>query len=273
MLITACDDKYLSEAKILIRSCARYEPNQRFYLFLVNSDSVPDLTIKRWHPNIIIERVTWPYDAERWRGIMCSARSIPIQNTIERYHEPVIYLDSDTLLRGPLTGIFQALETCDLMVRFRPDLEHVGAAGTPYGSTFNSGVIAIRPSAAGMHFAQEYNRLLQEFLASGKSLEVYRQEYRIRFVVDQELLYVTYLRLQDEIVFRPLPAKFNDAKFDPSSIIWHGKGSAREHPQYVLEKLRHSGRLLYYPFGILSSLLNVFRLVRYSLLHRQQLIL
>ncbi len=71
MIVTAVDDKFLSEASYLIRSCARHEPAQRFYLFLVNSseDRVEDL--RTCHPNLIVEHVQWPYDAEKWRGLMC----------------------------------------------------------------------------------------------------------------------------------------------------------------------------------------------------------
>jgi hypothetical protein len=258
----------MSEARILIKSCARHEPNQRFYLFLVNADAVPDSTIKAWHPNIIIQRVTWPYQAERWRGMMCCARAIPLQKILEEYGEPTVYLDSDTLLRGPLTKLFDALENCDLMVQFRPDRRQIGAAGTPYGSTFNNGVIAVRPSAAGIRFAQKYNSKLREYIASGKPLEVYRPEYNLSFVIDQELLYVTYLELQNELVFKPLPVEFNDTRFKPDRIIWHGKASLGKRPQYVREKLYYTNRLLFYPFSVYYSLHRMVRKAEYGKLRK-----
>jgi hypothetical protein len=270
MLVTACDDKYLSEAKALIKSCAKHEPTQRFYLFLVNSKNVPDATIKTWHPNIVIERVGWPYNASPRRGMMHCVRAIPIKNVLEKYREPAVYLDSDTLLRGRLTEIFEALKTCDLMVRFRPTLEHIGVAGTPHASRFNSGVIAIRPSTEGISLAIEYNRALWEFIDSGKPILIYREEYGINVSADQELLYLAYLKMQSEVVFKPLPAKFNDAKFDAVSIIWHGKGIARKHPQFIIEKFRYSNGFLFYPLGVLNVLLSLLRSFKHGLFHKRR---
>ena len=262
MLLTACDDKYLSEAEILIKSCARYEPDQRFYLFLVSSNPKLDSLVKTWHPNIIINRIAWPYDIEPRRGMMNCVRSIAIQKVIEKYREPTLYLDSDIILRGPLTELFDFLEMYDVMVKFRPELRQLGVAGTPYASTFNSGVIAIRPSPAGIRFAQEYNGNLQEFIDSNRRIVIYRPEHQVNVYADQELLYVTYLKLQDELLFKPLPSKFNDAKFSSTSVIWHGKGTARTNPRYVKEKLRYKNKLLFYPFSVYTSLWSLSRSVR-----------
>jgi len=261
MLLTACDETYLlKEARTLIASAARHAPDQRFYLFLVNSNSVSDATIQSWNPNIIIERATWPHQRDRWRALMCCARSIPLQKILEEYGEPTIYLDSDTVLRGPLTDLFEALETHDLLVHFRPERVQTGAAGTPYGSTFNNGVIAIRPSAVGIRLAREYNKRLQEYITSGNPLEVFRQEYGISFVIDQELLYVTYLQLQDEVKFNPLPIRFNDTGLRPGGVIWHAKGGgARSRPLYLQEKFYYENRALFYLLFAYHSILNAGR--------------
>lgn len=250
MLLTACDDKYLSEAEILIKSCAMHEPNQRFYFFLISSNCSLKSRIKSWHPDIVIECVQWPYNVPPRPGMLYCIRSIPLQSVLEKYREPTIYLDSDTILREPLFEIFEDLQTYDLLVKKRPELEHTGAAGTPYGSTFNSGVIAIRPSDAGIRFAKHYNRILETYIASGKPLIRYQEDIRIRFVVDQELLYVVYHELKDQLLYKPLPNKFNDAKFSPDSIIWHGKGTARENSYYVKEKLRYGNPLSFYAFSL-----------------------
>ena len=250
MLLTACDDKYLSEAEILIKSCAKYEPDQRFYFFLVSSNPLLKSTIKTWHPDIVIECVEWPYDEPPRSGMLYCIRSIPLQSVLETYREPTIYLDSDTILRGSLFEIFKDLQTYDLLVKKRPELKQLGVAGTPYASTFNSGVIAIRPSEAGILLARLYNDILHAHIASGKPITHYQEDIRVSVYADQELLYVAYHQLKDQLLFKPLPTKFNDAKFDPDSIIWHGKGTARKNPYYVKEKLRHSHQFKYYAFSL-----------------------
>lgn len=265
MLLAACDDRYLSEAEFLIKSCARHEPGQRFYLYLVSTNPELESAIQTWHPNIIINRVAWPYEVEPRPGLMNCLRSIALQKALEAYQEPTLYLDSDILLRGKLAALFETLDTCDLMVKFRPELKHLGVAGTFYASIFNSGVIAIRPSPSGKRFVQEYNSILNEFISSGKPIVVYREEHRINVYADQELLYVAYSRLQDQLQFKPLPDEFNDAKFDPSSIIWHGKGTARKSPRYVREKLRYRNRILMYPYSLFLGVWILSRSVKRKL--------
>ncbi len=236
MILTVCDALFLNEAFCLIKSCARHMPEQPFYLFLVNDQNTPDETIQKWHPDIVLERVSWPFQSERWRGIMCSARSIPIEKALEKYRQKLLYLDADTLVRGPLTDLFHDLDRYDLMIKHRPQLNHLGPAGSQFASRFNSGVIAIRPSSVGLKFAHEYNLALQGYVASGRPLELHLLEEKIVSYIDQELLYLTYLRLKDGLSFYPLPAKYNDARFMPDSLIWHGKGTARSNLIYRIEK-------------------------------------
>ncbi len=265
MLLTACDEKYLQEAKILIKSCAKHEPSQHFHLFLVNTPPKYDTVIHSWHPHINIEHVTWPYDVKNWRGIMCSARSIPIQKVLETSREPTIYLDSDTIIRKPLTELFHLLEKADLLVKYRPELEHFGVAGTKHASKFNSGVIAVRPSEIGLRFAQTYNKLLREFINSGSPIVAYRAEHHVNVYADQELLFVAYLQLQDQIKFQALPNKFNDAQFKKDSVIWHGKGTAREHPHYIKEKLYYTNKLLFHLFSIYVVLWDILRAIKHTI--------
>ncbi len=270
MFITACDEKYLHEAKILIKSCAKHEPSQQFHLFLVNTSPNLEKTIKSWHPHISIENVTWPYDAKNWRGIMCSARSIPIQKVLETYREPTIYLDSDTIIRKPLTELFNLLEKADLLVKYRPELEHFGVAGTIHASKFNSGVIAVSPSKAGLRFAQTYNQLLREFIDLNSPIVEYRSKHNVNVYADQELLFVAYLQLQDEIKFKALPNKFNDAQFQKDSVIWHGKGTAREHPHYIKEKLYYTNKLLFYLFSVYVFLWNILRTIKHTIITKER---
>lgn len=259
MILTACDSSYLDEAACLIRSCARYAPEQSFYLFLINDQNTPDESIQKWHTDILIDRVFWPIKGERWRGIICSARSIPIEKALKKYHQKLLYLDADMIVRGSLTGLFHDLDLYDLMIKHRPQLNHLGPTGSQFASRFNSGVIAIRPSSGGLKFAQEYNLALQNYVNSGKPLVLPLLGEKVVSYIDQELLFLTYLRLKNEITFSPLPDKYNDAKFMPDSLIWHGKGTARNHPLYRLEKAYYQHRRLSPLFTVFSSILFAAR--------------
>lgn len=112
MLLTAStyDQYFFDETQYLIKSCAKFEPTQKFYLFLINADKSVDKEIQKWHSYIIIDHAKFKYDPEKWRGLMCSARTIPLEKALTTYKEPLIYLDSDILLRGPLKELFDQLK-------------------------------------------------------------------------------------------------------------------------------------------------------------------
>ncbi|MCB9855464.1 MAG: hypothetical protein H6818_07215 [Phycisphaerales bacterium] len=257
MLLTAVDDKYLDEAQYLIKSCARHAPQETFYLFLVNSSPERVAPLQRIHPKLEVEHVSWPYDRENWRGIMCCARSIPIAKLLHSRNEPLVYLDSDTILRGPLDGLFEELKEHDLLIRLRPDDTLIGPGGTPHGAKFNSGVIAVRPTPATLEFTQEYDRRIRDWIAAGKPIIEQRPEARVNVYIDQEFLYLSYESLKDRLRFKPLPEKFNDAKFRPDGVIWHGKGTARRHPAYRIAKLSLDSRLRAAAYAVVSSPLSL----------------
>ncbi len=248
MILTAVDDNFLPEAVSLIKSCASRAPRHRFYLFLVNSTEERIVRVRRFHPNLIVEHVQWPYDAQRWRGLMCSARAAPILYVLETYKEPALYLDSDMLVMGSIDGLFAELESYDLMVQYRPEADVLGAGGTRKAGRFNSGVIALRPSDVSIEFARRYDRRIREWIDTGKPLCRYDEDCGIETCIDQEFLYLVYEQFRERLRFAPLPDKFNDSRFRPDSIIWHGKGVSRKRLPYVLAKLSYDNLFVYYVF-------------------------
>lgn len=261
MILTAVDDNFLTEAVLLIKSCARHVPEEPFYLFLVNSTRERIAALRSCHPRLIVEHVLWPYDPERWRGLMCCARSVPIRHVLETYREPTLYLDSDILVMGPLDDLFGRLKSFDLLVKYRPEVDVLGAGGTRKAGKFNSGVIAVRPSEPGLQFAGEYDRRLREWIEAGKPLCHFDEERGVSTCVDQEFLYVIYEEFGDRLKFQPLPDRFNDATFQSDSVIWHGKGSARRHPEYVLAKLSYGNRLQHYGVRVVGFVFRILRRV------------
>jgi hypothetical protein len=189
-------------------------------------------------------------------------------HVLEEYREPALYLDSDILVRGGLDEVFGSLDYCDLIVLHRPQLEHVGIAGTPHASKFNSGVIAVTSREAGVRFARRYRDLLDAFIGVGAPALEYKEDYGVNVALDQELLYVTYLEMRNALSFSPLPVRFNDSRFRLASAIWHGKGAARRHPAYVIERLRYRHPFLFHPMGCATALLYVLRRCRLRLLGR-----
>lgn len=250
MLLTASayDKYFFDETQYLIKSCAKFEPDQKFYLFLINADKSVDKEIQKWHPNIIIDHAEFKYDPEKWRGLMCSARTIPLEKALTTYREPLIYLDSDIILRGPLTELFDQLKDYDLIVRSRPNLKTKGAAGTEHAGKFNSGVIAISPSEQAITFIKEYNRRVRSHIKSGRPIDFI--DNGIYTAIDQEYLYLVYLDMKSNLLFCPLDDKFNDAYLNDKSVVWHGKGVARTALKYKREKSRYESKLKFIKYSI-----------------------
>lgn len=259
MIISVVDDTMIPEVKSLIASCAVHAPDQPFHLFLVNPDAYSRRVgeLYRLHPNISINQGIWPSDKASWHGLMCCAKAAPILYCLEEYKEPILYLDADTIVRGPLDEIWDTLKICDLMIKYRPELNHIGPAGTPLASKFNGGVIAIAPSTAGIEFANKYYQRITEWIKADKPTKIWIPEGKVFAYIDQELLYL--IHLETGTSFFSLPHKFNDAKFLPSSIIWHGKGTARNNAKYRRERLRYTNKLAYqlFPFtNMFTRLVN-----------------
>jgi alpha-N-acetylglucosamine transferase len=170
---------------------------------------------------------------------------------LQEYKEPVLYLDSDMLVMGPLDELFGELEAYDLLVQYRPQADVSGAGGTRFAGKFNSGVIAIRPSDVGIEFARQYDRRITEWIDTGKQLCKYDEDSGIETCIDQEFLYLVYEEFKDRLKFAPLPDKFNDSRFRPGSVIWHGKGVARKRLPYVLGKMSYDNVLAYCIFSLI----------------------
>lgn len=266
MFLTAVDDKYLDEAQYLIKSCARYAPDIRFHLFLVNSNDERVAPLRKIHPNLDVRHVMWKPDVARWRGIMCCARSIPISELTATSTEPVIYLDSDIILRRSPSGLLKELDKHDLLIRLRPNMTQVGPVGTPHAAKFNSGVIAIRPNPTTIAFAEEYNMTMRAWIDADKPIIEWREEDKTDAYIDQEFLYLAYEKFKDQLEFKPLPDEYNDAKFHANSTMWHGKGRARRHPAYRVAKLeldsRGKARLLACALSPLSLAYKFVRAVK-----------
>jgi len=263
MFLTAVDDKYLDEAQYLIKSCARHAPKIRFHLFLVNSSNERVAPLRQIHPNLEVRHVTWERDASRWRGIMCCARSIPIAELIATSTEPVIYLDSDIIMRKSPAGLLKELDQHDLLIRLRPNMTQLGPVGTPHAAKFNSGVIAIRPNPTTIAFAEEYNNTMRAWIEAGKPIIEWREEDKTDAYIDQEFLYLAYEKFKDRLSFKPLPDEYNDAKFHAASTLWHGKGRARRHPAYRVAKMELDSRAKALLLaGALSPLSLAYKVVR-----------
>ena len=112
---------------------------------------------------------------------------------------------SSGMLMDSLGELFEELKEFDLLVKHRPDLDIVGAAGTPHTAKFNSGVIALRPNETTFEFVREYDRRTQAWISAGKPVDRWHDSPRLYTCIDQEFLFPQLKDHLEVIQFRDIP--------------------------------------------------------------------
>ena len=149
-----------------------------------------------------------------------------LRSCIARYNHPALWLDADTIVRRPLDDLARMVESADLTILHRPNTFKRGPLGSYHACTFNTGVVGVNATDAGMDYLDRW----QEVCEMSKPAPL----------LDQEAAYLAYRNLRSRVRMCELPGAFNDARFSPASSIWHGKGSSRRHILFKLESARYA---------------------------------
>ena len=247
MIVTFCtllDSAYLPIAEALIKSLARWHPDTRLHIGIVGLSDEQRYLLETWHPRLSL-----------W-DTYCPPAQIPtkkaslILNAIDLYHQPVLYLDADTIVRGSLQTIARWLHQYDLTILHRPDLQTTGPMGTLHAAKFNAGVVGIKNTPWTHYYLSRVEAHLNTCLTH------FHEDITL---LDQEAFYLAYQRYKHRVRLAPLPAAFNDCHFSPHSTIWHGKGSAKRHLLFRAESLYY---IHGWPWGDISRLLQLLRKAR-----------
>jgi hypothetical protein len=235
MIVTISDESnyLLSVTKYMILSLAKYMPNEKLFVIIVNGEGKYDDVIKQWHPNLYIEH--YKINGDNKKGLYFTFMVLPLYNLLTKYNEPLIYIDGDTIIRNSLDSLFDELLNVDIMVRYRPNLDFIGPIGSKYGARINSGIVALSNNKIVKEFVKEFRNKIINFIDSGKEPIAWNKEKTSLTGVDQELLWLLIEEYKDKIKFFPLNDKYNDSYFISSSSIWHAKGVTRTYPEYLIE--------------------------------------
>lgn len=244
MLVTAADSDYLmKETRSLVKSCARFMPEEAFLLYLVNVPYEWDERLKKWHPHLHLYHADVQESEEAVIKKMYSIRSAPMRLAMRMGDPAIIFLDGDMVLRGSLQPVLKRLHTIDLTIQYRPHLKMPGPGGDMGSAVFNSGFIGVRCSEVGCRYVERYHEQIEAHLAAGKPGRIFVPDAKVYSYIEQEFLYTTWKELEHELLFEPLDVRYNDAHFCPDSVVWHGKGTARAHPLYKRAKARYEGAM------------------------------
>lgn len=163
-IVTVVTRNYLAYARSLMRQCALHEPDTDRFVVVVDrlpdgcDADVADARVM-YGDELAVDR--WPRYAFQYTPfeLACALKPHAIGWLIERLgYEAVVYLDADMGLYGPLTCVWEALESKSIvltphLVRPLPD-----DGRRPHESdylrvgTFNAGFMAVRNSGDGEAF-------------------------------------------------------------------------------------------------------------------------
>ncbi len=148
-----------------------------------------------------------------------SARFIRVYSALKSTRTPIIVLDIDSLIRGPVDQLVRAAHGADIGLIFRTELCHPGK------NILASTVYAAPTSASLVFFESVVKRLSVHLLARAQTE-----------MLDQRCLWRCYLSNKSRLKVWGIPQRFSDWNLTEDSIIWHGKGPRKGCDKFIQEK-------------------------------------
>lgn len=244
-LISLADRKYFDYLKAMVNSAKMNFPEAKMHVYLVGLNDKHGEYLKKINKNLIytIENVSFSSDAQK-RCYCTNRRGVILDELRDKTDDILIWLDADSIIRGPCSEIISMANSCDIGIRFKNKLDlksTKNAKSSPVG--FMAGLIMVGNSEAAKKFTSEYNAMMchdlwikikwtdKQIKNSGKI----RREVNKIWMANQDLLYSTYLKMKDQIRFGDLPNTMLDCSFHAKSYIWSVKASTRDNKIFARE--------------------------------------
>jgi len=242
MIVTVADEgTYLiNVTKYMILSLAKYMPEHKCCMVIINGNGKYDNEILKWHPNIFIKHLR--FKEGLGQGIYFTFMALPLEDLLEEYNEPLIYLDGDIIIRNSFSKLFDELNTYDILIRYRPYLDFVGPLGSIYGARTNTGVLVLANNKRTHSFVKKFKIQIVEYIKNNISPIAYNEGNTVLTGIDQELIWTLIEKNKHSIKFFPLNDIYNDSYFSKEGIIWHAKGVSRKYPEYLIECYKYGGK-------------------------------
>ena len=213
--------KHIEQLKAMIESVAVNSPNDEIAVYLLdfNDNDVPDLSAINLKCSIIRrDEGTALISANKIAPFMWRYRSIMMRDALYRFDQPILYLDTDILVRKNLSKFWSDIgpNTIKVMVRETKDRTAMTQAG----------VFAVGNSDETRNMMEFYNENVQS-----KPQPFVEQEWLYRAI--NHHLEVKHIQLKDE---------FNDWHFNDNSTIWHSKGKHFHEKKFQTEYQNYLGR-------------------------------
>jgi len=228
LVFAVCDPKYFSlHADTLLASIDKYSPGSALHLHLYDPRPHQLAELQALQQRFRQVTVTSTWERTELGGLTDEQRIIYYQSTrfvrlysvLQAARCPVITVDIDSLIRGPLTQIVQAAGDADIGLFLRPELCHSG-------KNVLASMVYAAPSAASLHFFAQVAARIAVHLLARAQVEM----------LDQRCLWKIYDSRNESLQVWEIPLKFSDWSLADDSIIWHGKGPRKQTEKYLRER-------------------------------------
>ena len=234
LLFAVCDPKYFYlHAEALMASIDENSPQTALHLHLYDPGKglfAEIERLKRKFPGVDLS-CTWEetdlagLNEEKRIVYYQSVRFIRVYCALKSSRIPIIVLDIDSLVRGPVAQIVQAAHGADVGFIFRTELAHPG-------KNILSSTVYAAPTASGLDFFESVVKRMAAHLLAHVQTEM----------LDQRCLWRGYVSHKNRLKVWEIPQRFSDWSLADDSIIWHGKGPRKQSPKYLVEKGRLAPR-------------------------------
>ena len=219
-IVISCDNAYFIEYfQSFIYSLDASQNNIPVHLHVTNADLSIEGRIEEISSNLSTTELTWttsPSTSFSWLGhkqiYYAAARFMLAHEIVRCTEKPVLCLDVDGIVRGPILPVFElALGDADALVFWR---SHKLAEKRVLASA-----IGFAPTANGIRLLDVVARTIHMALAINP-----------RYHIDQAILAfaMEWLQRLRRLRTNQMPKSLTDYDFAPDSIIWTAKGAKKD---------------------------------------------
>jgi len=232
-LISLADKEYYNMLKYLVKSSAKFFPQAKMYVTLVNMSPKYGNKLVKIHPNLEykVEPVNFACDAQK--RCYCTNRRADLFYNLRksRPNDILMWIDADCIIRKDCSGLLQLIKKNDFDLCVREDNvpKYPNKPPTAINKKkpvkgFLGGAIIINATLGGTRFIQEYRKVVSQksHLKIDRRIGTVKENKEVFkiWMLNQKQIYGVYKRNIKFIRLKMLPEKFCDTWFYDDSVIW-----------------------------------------------------
>jgi hypothetical protein len=222
-----CDPSYFEELGVdLLRSIARHSPDTAVHLHLYHPEARHHALVASLQRELRLP-FSFSWEDCRLDGLTRrqrvnyyeAARFVRLAALLERCSVPILSLDTDCIVRGPLTRMLDATGDADVGLVLRPERGDSGL------NVLAALMLARATDGARLYFRDVARRIARHLMAKPS-----------KGFVDQRCMWLAYRKLCKRVRFAAIPPSTSDDAMRDDSEVWHAKGERARDERFQLAR-------------------------------------